>query len=182
MMRRWSAIPVLSLALIAAPVAADKVDVGMRAPPWNMATADGREIFFPEDVEGQASILLFWATWCPYCKAVMPYLQKIIEDYRDHGVQVYALDFKDDGDPVAEMAERGYDFIVLPLGDLVADDYGVISAPGVLVVDADGMVVYRRRPTRAPPGKAIAEVWDEEIREALDLALGRSDEDARSGA
>ena len=40
------------------------------------------------------------------------------------------------------------------------------------------MVVYRRRPTRAPPGKAIAQVWEEEIREALDLALGRSEEGA----
>lgn len=178
MTRHLSAIVTLCLTLIAGPASADKVDAGMPAPPWEMTTADGQDISFPEDVEGEASILLFWATWCPYCKALMPHLQKILVDYRDYGVQVYALDFKDDGDPVAEMAERGYDFVVLPLGDLVADDYGVISAPGVLVVDKEGMVVYRRRPTRAPPGKAIAEVWDEEIREALDLALGGSEEGA----
>ena len=178
MTRHLSAIATLCLTLIAAPAAAEKIEAGMPAPPWDMTTADGQQFSFPEDVEGEASILLFWATWCPYCKALMPYLQKIVVDYRDYGVQVYALDFKDDGDPVAEMEERGYDFVVLPLGDLVADDYGVISAPGVLVVDKEGMVVYRRRPTRAPPGKAIALVWEEEIREALDLALGRSEEGA----
>ena len=70
------------------------------------------------------------------------------------------------------MAEHGYDFVVLPLGDLVADDYGVVSSPGLLVVDGEGVVNYRRRRTRAPPGTAIAEVWDQQLREALDRSLG----------
>lgn len=157
---------------------ADKVVAGMTAPPFTLETGDGAEFSFPADARGQASILLFWATWCPYCKAVMPYLQRVVEEYAEYGVEVYAIDFKDDGDPVAMIEELGYGFTVLPLGDLVADEYGVFSAPGILVVDQAGTVVYRRRPTRAPPGKAIAEVWDEEVREALDEALGRKTEGA----
>lgn len=159
------------LSMVSGPAVAEKVVAGMPAPAWTLDTADGEEFSFPEDMRGEAGILLFWATWCPYCKAVMPYLDKIVDDYAEHDVQVYAIDFKDDGDPVAEMAERGHDFIVLPLGDLVADDYGVWSAPGILVVDREGMVVYRRGPTHAPPGTKIAEVWDAEVREALDRAL-----------
>lgn len=168
------AIFVVCLTLAAGPVAAEKIETGMVAPSFVLETVDGQEFSFPEGATGQASILLFWATWCPYCKAVMPYLQQIVDEYADYGVRVYAMDFRDDGDPVAMMAELGYDFTVLPLGDLVADDYGVMSAPGILVVDEGGMVVYRRRPTKAPPGKAIAEVWNEEIREALDETLGRA--------
>ena len=166
------------LSMVTAPAAAEKVVAGMPAPAWTMETADGEELSFPGDMQGDAGILLFWATWCPYCKAVMPYLDKIVDDYAEHGVQVYAIDFKDDGDPVAEMAERGHDFIVLPLGDLVADEYGVWSAPGILVVDREGMVVYRRGPTHAPPGTKIAEVWDAEVREALDRALADPEEGA----
>ncbi len=150
----------------------DVIDAGMSAPAWEMTDAEGREITFPADAAGSVSILFFWASWCPYCHAVMPYLQQVVEDYSDHGVTVYAIDFKDDGDPVKYMAEHGYDFVVLPLGDLVADDYGVISSPGLLVIDGDGVVTYRRKATRAPPGTAIAEVWDQQIREALDRALG----------
>ena len=161
------------LSVLAGPAMAEKIVAGMPAPAWTMETDDGTEVSFPEDAQGDASILLFWATWCPYCKAVMPYLDKIVDDYAEHGVQVFAIDFKDDGDPVAMIDELGYDFVVLPLGDLVADDYGVWSAPGILVVDGDGMVVYRRGHTRAPPGTKIAEFWDSEVRAALDLALGR---------
>ena len=87
---------------------------------------------------------------------------------------VYAIDFKDDGDPVEYMEKLGWKFTVFPLGDLVADDYGVFSAPDILVVNRDGVVTYRRKPTRAPPGTAIAEVWDAEIRAALDRAVGRT--------
>ena len=161
------------LSVLAGPAMAEKIVAGMPAPAWTMETDDGTEVSFPEDAQGDASILLFWATWCPYCKAVMPYLDKIVDDYAEHGVRVFAIDFKDDGDPVAMIDELGYDFVVLPLGDLVADDYGVWSAPGILVVDGDGMVVYRRGHTRAPPGTKIAEFWDSEVRAALDQALGR---------
>ena len=164
-------IALACLSMLADSAMAEKTVAGMPAPAWTLETDDGDEVSFPEDMQGEAGILLFWATWCPYCKAVMPYLDRIVSDYAEHGVEVFAIDFKDDGDPVAVMAELGYDFVVLPLGDLVADDYGVFSAPGILVVDSNGVVVYRRGATRAPPGKKIAEIWDNEVREALDRTL-----------
>ena len=170
------AVLALSACLAWGPLQAERIDAGMVAPAWEMEAGDGTEFSFPDDVEGKASIVFFWASWCPYCHAIMPYLQEIQEDYAEYGVRIYAINFKDDADPIEYMSGLGWDFMVFPLGDLVADDYGVISSPGVLVVDAEGIVRYRRKRTRAPPGKAIAEVWDAQIREALDLALGRMPE------
>lgn len=160
---------------VASKLQAQAIDAGMTAPEWELTDSEGRDVAFPEDTEGRPSILFFWASWCPYCHIVMPYLQRIVEDYADHGIKVYAINFKDDVDPVAYMAEKGHDFVVLGLGDLVADDYGVISSPGLLVVDSEGTVTYRRRRTQAPPGTAIAEVWDQQVREALDQALNPPD-------
>jgi thiol-disulfide isomerase/thioredoxin len=167
--------PALALALLmafAAP-AARAAQPGDPAPEWDLIDGGGRDIFFPAHAAGAPSILFFWATWCPYCHAVMPYLKRIQDDYRQAGVRVYAINFKDDGDPVEHMAELGYSFVVLPLGDLVADDYDVWGAPGLIVVDGDGVVAYRRGDTRAPPGKTIAELWDAELRAALDGVLAR---------
>lgn len=166
----------IMLSVVATAVGqADAIDAGMPAPEWTLSDGDGNEVTFPADAAGRPSILFFWASWCPYCKIMMPYLQDITVDYGEQGVTVYAINFKDEVDPVEYMEELGFDFVVLPLGDLVADDYGVISSPGLMVVDGDGMVTYRRRTTRAPPGTAIAEVWDQQLREALDRALGAAD-------
>jgi thiol-disulfide isomerase/thioredoxin len=161
----------LAWLLLATPGLA--VQSGDPAPEWELETGEGETVSYPGHADGAPSVLFFWATWCPYCHAVMPYLETIQEEYAADGVRIYAINFKDDGDPVAHMAELGHDFIVLPLGDLVADDYGVWGAPGLIVVDGGGTVVYRRGSTEAPPGKAIAEQWDGEIRAALQVALQR---------
>lgn len=142
--------------------------VGDKAPEWTLDAVDGREIHYPQVAGGKVSILFFWATWCPYCHAVMPYLQQLKKDYAERGIEVYAIDFKDDGDPAEHMREAGYDFVVLPTGDLVADDYDVWSAPGLLIVDGQGVIRYRRGVTKAPPGKEIAEFWDRQMRAVLE--------------
>lgn len=157
--------------LFVVPLLAFAAGEGDWVPGWELESADGELIEFPKHAQGKPSILFFWATWCPYCHSFMPYLQKIREDYAGQGVNVYAVDFKDDGDPAGHMAELGYDFIVLPYGDLIADDYGVWAAPGILVIDGEGVVRYRRKPTKAPPGATLSEVWDTEVREALGKLL-----------
>src|SRR3546814_9228256 len=30
---------------------------------------------------GRPTVVLFWATWCPYCKALMPHLQSMLDEY-----------------------------------------------------------------------------------------------------
>ena len=87
----------LCLSIATGTALAAKVIPGMVAPPFELETGSGEEFTFPGDATGQASILFFWATWCPYCKAVMPYLDQVVEDYAEYGVRVYAIDFKDDG-------------------------------------------------------------------------------------
>ena len=103
---------------------------------------------------------LFTTSWCPYCHAVMPFLQQIQEDYAEFGVKIYAINFHDDSNPVEYMNELGWDFMVFPLGDLVADDYGVISSPGVsfcadrpsiCLASGDSSICFCERENTPPP-------------------------------
>jgi len=133
-------------------------------------------------------IYLFWASWCPYCKALMPHLQSIQIEYGDD-VRIYALNIRDDEDPVSFMQEYGYDFILLPDADAVMEPYGVRSTPGVFLVDQHGLLrfnLYEMLFADSPEFKALgnrqksnrrAPYWAAEIRRVIDQVLEQSHSD-----
>ena len=154
-----------------------------RPPAFELEDAAGETFRFPGDLDGPA-IVLFWATWCPYCKALMPHLQSIVEE-TDGAIEVLALDFRDDGDPAAFLDEYGYEFRLFPAGDAVAESWGVKGTPGLFLVDGTGRAVFsnyaipdaafeRRRSGQAEGMKHYqraarrAPVWAAELRKAID--------------
>jgi thiol-disulfide isomerase/thioredoxin len=147
------------LTFVAATAAAQQPAIA-----WQGHGADGREIRFDPQHLQRPALLLFWATWCPYCKALMPYLQKVYDAAGPAKLDVYAIDIKDeDGDPVAELRERGNTFTLVRDGDAIADLYGVKGTPGLFLVDRDGTIIYRRISGDAPEKVEVA------LREKLGL-------------
>jgi thiol-disulfide isomerase/thioredoxin len=139
---------VVSLCLLATVVA----HAENRAMAWEGVGVDGNVIRFDPDKLQRPAILLFWATWCPYCKALMPFVQNVLTAAgRDH-LDVYAIDIKeeDDADPVAELRDRHLTFTLVRNGDAIADRYGVKGTPGLFLVDAHGEVIYQRVGGDAP--------------------------------
>ncbi len=166
------------LVLMAAPIAT-AADT-LIAPDWTLSTAEGRTVRLSEEVEQQTTVLLFWATWCPYCKALMPHLQSMRFEYGDD-VKVLAINVFEDGDPLRFMQKEGYDFVLLPDGDGVADTYGVSATPGVIVVGRDRVVHFDLRLLPPLANKAVtgptshkrkaallAPYWAAEIRKVID--------------
>jgi len=99
--------------LLGGGIAADEVRV---APDWTLQSQSGESITLSEVAAEQPVIVLFWATWCPYCKALMPHIQSIRLEYGDE-VRVLAVHFRDDkGDPVAFIKKTGYDFTLCQTG------------------------------------------------------------------
>lgn len=148
------------------------VDQGGIAPKWQAVDIKGETVSFPQLADGKPTIFIFWATWCPYCKAFMPYLKKIHEDYGSERILIVAVNAKDkDGDKDAYVDALGFPVVAIPDGDAIAVDYGIRFIPGLMVVDGNGTVSYRRRSTELPPGKTIAQLWSEHVRAALDQAL-----------
>ena len=163
----WLLGGVLALILIG-PVAA--VDKGDPAPAWQARDFAGHAVSFPAVAEGKPTVVVFWATWCPYCRAFMPYLKNIQADYAKHGVKVVAINAKEDGrgDPKAYVQALGFTPIAVADGDEIAKAYGIQYIPGLLIVDGKGMVAYRRPWTDLPAGQTVAELWDAQVRTALD--------------
>jgi len=55
-----------------------------------------------------------------------------------------ALNFRDDDDPAAYLAERGYDFRLILHSEEVAKSWGVKGTPGLFLADQSGRVVFSR--------------------------------------
>jgi thiol-disulfide isomerase/thioredoxin len=174
-MRRWHAPIIGSLAVLALASAALAVEQGDVAPPWRASDFAGRAVDFPAVAGGKPAVVVFWATWCGYCKAFMPYLKGIEADYAAHGVKIVAINAKEDGsgDPRAYVQGLGFAPIAVTNGDAIAASYGVQYIPGLLIVDGKGMVAYRRPWTDLPAGRTVAELWDGQVRAALDALVGR---------
>ena len=115
-----------------------RADDARVAPDWTRSAENGEAVNLSEVAAEQPVILLFWATWCPYCKALMPHIQSIKLEYGDD-VRVLALHFRDDkGDPVAFIETAGYDFTLIPDSTEIAKQYGVWGTPGVMIVRGPG--------------------------------------------
>jgi thiol-disulfide isomerase/thioredoxin len=161
---------------------ADSVAV---APDFSLLASTGETVTLSAEVVEQPVILFFWASWCPYCKALMPHLQSIRLEYGDR-VRVLAVNFRDDGEPVAYIENAGYDFTVLPNGDDVAKLYDVYSTPGVLIVDAGQRIRFDLRDLAQPdlPADKInakhsvraayrAPYWAAQVRKSLDVVFAQ---------
>jgi thiol-disulfide isomerase/thioredoxin len=172
LLNRLAVVVVLSAAL-SLPGAGVAVEQGDVAPPWRAVDFAGRAVDFPAVAEGKPAIVVFWATWCGYCKAFMPYLKDIEADYAAHGVKVVAINAKEDGkgDPRAYVQGLGFAPIAVTNGDAIAVSYGIQYIPGLLIVDGKGRVAYRRPWTDLPAGQTVAELWDSQVRTALDALV-----------
>jgi thiol-disulfide isomerase/thioredoxin len=159
------------LALLAIPGVA--VEQGDRAPAWQAVDFEGQPIEFPALLEGKPTVVVFWATWCDYCKAFMPYLEKIQSDYGTERINILTINAKEDGsgNPARYIADLSVQTIAVANGDAIAEAYGVEFIPGLMVVSPDGTVAYRRAWTELPAGERVASFWSRQVRRSLDQLL-----------
>ncbi len=129
-----------SLLLVACDSRRVEPQIEWQPPAWELTDAEGKPFRYPEDLDGSA-IIFFWASWCPFCKALMPHLQSIIDE-RVSDISVLALNIRDDEDPATFIADKGFGFRVFPDGDPVAEAWGIESTPGLFLVDAEGKAVF----------------------------------------
>ena len=81
----------LALLLVSTLAAAAGLE-GRKAPALALKDPAGAPKTLAEIANGRPAIVLFWASWCPYCKALMPPLAKIADKYGRDRIAVVAVD------------------------------------------------------------------------------------------
>jgi cytochrome c biogenesis protein CcmG, thiol:disulfide interchange protein DsbE len=107
---------------------------------WTLTSISGEQVTLSE-YQGQPVLLVFWATWCPYCKKLLPGIAKLHEKYQAKGLKVIAVNIKEDWQPAVYWRNHGYQFDTVVEGDDIAEKYGIIGTPGLVFISPKGKVL-----------------------------------------
>jgi cytochrome c biogenesis protein CcmG/thiol:disulfide interchange protein DsbE len=116
---------------------------GFAAPDFTLKTPDGEEYTLSE-LKGNAVLVNLWATWCPPCRAEMPAIEKMYQEYKDQGFIVLAVDMTYQDNPanvIPFTQQYGLTFPVLleETGD-VAALYQLRSLPSSYFINRAGVI------------------------------------------
>ena len=137
------------------PEGGDDPAAGALAPDILSERAEGNVAVEPAS-DGEPTMLVFLAHWCPHCQAELPRLVDLTDDGAFDGVRTVAVLTSTDEDspnypPSAWLDEEGWtgDRFFDDEGSTAAAAYGVTSFPYVVYVDADGTVTRRHAGAQA---------------------------------
>ena len=122
---------------------ANSLQVGNQAyqgEDWTLNNLDGTPVTL-SNFQGKPTILVFWATWCPYCKKLLPGIQELHEKYHSQGLRILGVNIKEDWKPEVYWRNFGYQFDTVIDGDDVAKIYGVSGTPGIVFIAPSGKVL-----------------------------------------
>ena len=136
---------VLSLGLIvtgcATGSASSGAQVGNLAPDFELRDLDGKTVSL-RGLRGSPVLLNFWATWCPPCRAEMPYIQQIYEEWSGKGLEVLAIDIGESPSEVKKFLQnQGLSLpVLLDTKKNVAQKYNITGIPTTFFIDSDGII------------------------------------------
>ena len=76
--------------------------VGAPAPEIDAQDFDGRPIKL-SDQRGKVVAVVFWATWCPPCRAMIPHEREMVERFRDKPFVLIGVNNDDNHDAARKM-------------------------------------------------------------------------------
>ncbi|MEM8692911.1 MAG: DsbE family thiol:disulfide interchange protein [Pseudomonadota bacterium] len=125
------------------PTSLPSTRVGAMAPAVTQAGLEGFAAIVPEDlVRGEVTLVNFWASWCPPCRAEHPRLLQMAEE----GIPIIGINFRDQAGPATQyLREDGNPFVGVAFDPeaRTAIDWGVTAPPETFILNGEGEVVYR---------------------------------------
>ncbi len=119
------------------------VFIGKAAPALPATTLPGTAQLTDADLrKGEVTVVNFWASWCPPCRAEHPVLKQMAAD----GIRVAGVNIMDkEADATGYLAEEGNPFFALATDPNGRDrvEWGVTAPPETFIVDGDGTVLFR---------------------------------------
>lgn len=128
----------------ARPDAVPGITAGTMSPEIDLKTLAGGRVKLSQ-LRGHPVVITFWGTWCPPCRDEFPELAAAHRKYRDRGLEVVAVNQRDqelsERDVATFVEEFAVEFtIALDPRGRSRRSYRLVALPTTVFVDADGVM------------------------------------------
>jgi len=116
------------------------------APRFNAKSTSG-ESFSNASIKGKVILLEFWTTWCGYCRAEAPLVEKISHEYTEKDFIVLAINVGESRKTVKKYLDQNPRTcrIVLTEDTNLAAMYAATAYPIYVVIDREGNIAGTQR-------------------------------------
>ena len=118
---------------------------GDRPADFTLPDLDGRQVTLGPFLGKTPVLLVFWATWCPECKAAIPEINALITGPLKDKLLVFGLAFREPREKVERAAKsRAIRYpVLLDEQGQAARAYGVVGIPTYVLIGREGAIVYK---------------------------------------
>lgn len=145
-----------------------RVDPPEEAEDFTLKTLKGETVSL-KDYRGRLIFLNFWATWCGPCRAEMPSMQRLWEEFKEEDFVILAINIQEESKLVSSfMNERSLSFpVLLDEKGKVARTYGIRGIPTTFFLNPEGEIIGKAVGARDWASKESFQLIEELLLEAL---------------
>ncbi|MBI1885929.1 MAG: TlpA family protein disulfide reductase [Chloroflexi bacterium] len=117
---------------------------GATAPDFALTGTDGRSYSLAEALARGPALLVFFKTTCATCDLAFPYIQRLLEAYRNDGWQLWGVSQSPqvETERYAGALQLTFPVLLDEPGFIVSDVYDPPATPTLFLIDRMGKVLY----------------------------------------
>ncbi len=121
--------------------------LGKTAPDIKMYLPDKSTISLHE-VPATYTVIYFWDSDCPHCKRETPKLNDFYQRYKDHGIEIFAVNIEPDRERWISYVEKNNIEDWINVNDAMnrsgfRDKYDIYSIPLIFLIDEDKKIIAK---------------------------------------